>query len=156
MTNESEQALARLREEMARPPFHKVLAPDAVSADPVNGVVVIRLPYQPQLARAPDEKSYHGGVIATLVDLAGHAVVATSIGRMAPTIDLRVDYLRPALNSDLTATAKLIAAGRAIARADIEITDAQGRLIAIGRGSFSTSPPGDRGPDERSEIRDSD
>jgi uncharacterized protein (TIGR00369 family) len=140
MTKESEQAaLARLREEMARPPFHKVLAPEAVRADPVNGVVIIRLPYQPQLARAPGEKSYHGGVIATLVDLAGHAAVAVSIGRMAPTIDLRIDYLRPAIDSDLTATAKLIAVGRAVARADIEITDAQGRLIAIGRGTFSTA-----------------
>jgi uncharacterized protein (TIGR00369 family) len=58
---------------------------------------------------------------------------------MALTIDLRIDYLRPADDSDLTATATLIKAGRSVARADIEITDAQGRLIAIGRGSFSTA-----------------
>jgi acyl-coenzyme A thioesterase PaaI-like protein len=32
----------------------------------------------------------------------------------------------------------LIKAGRSVARADIEVKDAQGRLIAIGRGSFST------------------
>jgi uncharacterized protein (TIGR00369 family) len=141
MTNDKQAtALARLREEMERPPFHKILAPEAIHADPEAGVVVIRLPLQPHLARAPGEPSYHGGVIATLVDLAGHAVVAIAIGRMAPTIDLRVDYLRPAHNSDLTATAKLITAGRSVARADIEIADAQGRLIAIGRGSFSTLP----------------
>jgi len=141
MTPETDQtaALARLREEMARPPFHRVLAPQAVHADPAAGVVIIRLPYQPHLSRAPDEASYHGGVIATLIDLAGHAVVAVRIGRMAPTIDLRIDYLRPADDSDLTATATLIKAGRSVARADIEITDAQGRLIAIGRGSFSTA-----------------
>jgi uncharacterized protein (TIGR00369 family) len=140
MTGEAEQAaLAKLREEMARPPFHRVLAPEAVQADPARGVVVIRLPYQPHFARGPDDTSYHGGVIATLIDLAGHAAVAVSIGRMAPTIDLRIDYLRPAEHSDLTATATLIKAGRSVARADIEITDAQGRLIAIGRGSFSTT-----------------
>ena len=141
MTSDSDRAaaLARLREEMERPPFHRVLAPQAVRADPATGVVVIRLPYQPHLSRAPDETSYHGGVIATLIDLAGHAAVAVSIGRMAPTIDLRIDYLRPADNSDLTATATLIKAGRSVARADIEITDGQGRLIAMGRGSFSTS-----------------
>jgi uncharacterized protein (TIGR00369 family) len=133
------KALARLDEEMARPPFHKVLAPQAVAADPATGTVVIRVPYQPHLARAPDEAAYHGGVIATLIDLAGHAAVAVHIGRMAPTIDLRIDYLRPADSSELTATARLIKAGRTIARADIEITDAQGRLIAIGRGSFSTA-----------------
>jgi uncharacterized protein (TIGR00369 family) len=126
MTAETDQAaaLARLRQEMARPPFHRVLAPQA---DPTAGVVIIRLPYQPHLSRAPDEASYHGGVIATLIDLAGHAVVAVRIGRMAPTTDLRIDYLRPADDSDLTATATLIKAGRSVARADIEITDAQGR-----------------------------
>jgi acyl-coenzyme A thioesterase PaaI-like protein len=85
MTAETDQAaaLARLRQEMARPPFHRVLAPQA---DPATGVVIIRLPYQPHLSRAPDEASYHGGVIATLIDLAGHAAVAVRIGRMAPTI----------------------------------------------------------------------
>ena len=31
-----------------------------------------------------------------LIDLAGHAAVAVKIGRMAPTIDLRIDYMRPA------------------------------------------------------------
>jgi uncharacterized protein (TIGR00369 family) len=142
MTNATDQAaLAKLRAEMARPPFHQVLSPQAVHADPATGVVVIRLPYQSHLSRAPDEASYHGGVIAALIDLAGHAAVAVSIGRMAPTIDLRIDYLRPADNSDLTATATLIKAGRSVARADIEIKDAQGRLIAIGRGSFSTVAP---------------
>jgi len=140
MTGETDQtaALARLREEMARPPFHRVLAPEAVRADPAAGVVVIRLAYQPHLSRGPNDPSYHGGVIATLIDLAGHAAVAVSIGKMAPTIDLRIDYLRPAGNSDLTATATLIKAGRSVARADIAIADTEGRLIAIGRGSFST------------------
>jgi acyl-coenzyme A thioesterase PaaI-like protein len=73
MTDETDRAaaLARLREEMARPPFHRVLAPQAVHADPATGVVIIRLPYQPRLSRAPNEASYHGGVIATLIDLAG-------------------------------------------------------------------------------------
>jgi uncharacterized protein (TIGR00369 family) len=140
MTSDVQQAaLAKLREEMARPPFHGILAPQAVQADPATGVVVIRLPYQPHFSRGPDDAAYHGGVIATLIDLAGHAAVAVSIGRMAPTIDLRIDYLRPAEHSDLIATATLIKAGRSVARADIEIKDAQGRLIAIGRGSFSTS-----------------
>ncbi len=131
-------ALARLRYEMDLPPFHQVLRPQAIEADPEKGIVVIALGFRDELRRLPDEKSYHGGVIATLIDLAGHAAVAVKIGRMAPTIDLRIDYLRPADGSDLTATAKLIRAGRSVARVDIEITDDQGRQIAIGRGTYST------------------
>jgi len=97
MTSDSDRAaaLARLREEMERPPFHRVLAPQAVRADPATGVVVIRLPYQPHLSRAPDEASYHGGVIATLIDLAGHAAVAVSIGRMGrPSISVSTICVR--------------------------------------------------------------
>jgi uncharacterized protein (TIGR00369 family) len=132
-------ALERLRDEMERPPFHRVLQPRALDADPETGTVTIGMAYRDELARAPGEKSFHGGVIATLIDLAGHAAVAIKIGRMAPTIDLRIDYLRPSSGEDVVAHARLVKAGRTVGRVDIDVTDTQGRLIAIGRGSFSTS-----------------
>jgi len=138
MTADRSAALARLREEMERPPFHNVLRPQAMDVDPDAGTVTIALPYQKGLARAPNENSFHGGVIAALIDLAGHAAVAVKIGRMAPTIDLRIDYLRPSGGGDLIAKARLLKAGRTVARVDIDVTDKQGRLIAVGRGSFST------------------
>jgi uncharacterized protein (TIGR00369 family) len=95
------------------------------------------------MARAPDDKSFHGGVIATLIDLAGHAAVAVKIGKMAPTIDLRIDYLRPSIGESIVARARLLKVGRRLARVDVDVTDAQGRLIAVRRGSFSTAlgPP---------------
>jgi uncharacterized protein (TIGR00369 family) len=132
-------ALERLRDEMERPPFHRVLQPRALDADPETGTVTIGMAYRDEFARAPGEKSFHGGVIATLIDLAGHAAVAVKIGRMAPTIDLRIDYLRPSSGEDVIAHARLVKAGRTVGRVDIDVTDTQGRLIAIGRGSFSTS-----------------
>jgi uncharacterized protein (TIGR00369 family) len=139
MSGDKLAALERLREEMGRPPFHCVLQPRALDADPEAGTVTIAMAYRDELARAPDEKSFHGGVIATLIDLAGHAAVAVKIGRMAPTIDLRIDYLRPSAGEDVIAYARLIKAGRTVGRVDVEVADTQGRLIAIGRGSFSTS-----------------
>jgi uncharacterized protein (TIGR00369 family) len=139
MSADKQAALQRLREEMERPPFHRVLQPQAVDADPEKGTLTIAMAYRDELARAPGERSFHGGVIATLIDLAGHAAVAIKIGRMAPTIDLRIDYLRPSSGEDVIARAQLIKAGRTVGRVDVEVTDTQGRLIAIGRGSFSTS-----------------
>lgn len=133
----SKEALDRLRREIERPPFHDVLRPEAITADADNGVVVIALRYDPKLRRSPDDESYHGGVIATLIDLAGHAAIAIKIQKMAPTIDLRIDYLSASDGSDLTATATLIKVGRSIARVDVDIVDAMGRKIAIGRGAYS-------------------
>src|SRR6202035_2834789 len=124
-------ALERLREEMERPPFHRLLQPRALDADPETGTVMIAMGYRDELARAPGEKSFHGGVIATLIDLAGHAAVAVKIGRMAPTIDLRIDYLRPSTGESIVARARLLKVGRMLARVDIDVTDTQGRLIAV-------------------------
>jgi acyl-coenzyme A thioesterase PaaI-like protein len=38
----------------------------------------------------------------------------------------------------LTATGRLLKAGRSIARADVEVRDTAGVLVVVGRGTFST------------------
>ena len=131
-------AMARLRAEMERPPYHAVLRPQPVSVDAHAGTVTIRLPYREEFRRAPDAPGYHGGVIAALIDLAGHAAVAVTVGRMVPTIDLRIDFLRAPTGGDLTARGKLLRAGRSIARADVEIIDDTNNVVAVGRGTYST------------------
>ena len=120
MTHDRSAALALLREELKRPPFHEVLRPQALDADPSTGTVVIALDYRDEFARAPN------------------SAVAVKIGKMAPTIDLRIDYLRASAGENLIARARLLKVGSMVARVDIDITDTQGRLIAVGRGSFST------------------
>ncbi|HEY4819715.1 MAG TPA: PaaI family thioesterase [Xanthobacteraceae bacterium] len=131
-------AMARLRAEMERPPYHAVLRPQPVAVDAESGTVTIRLPYREEFRRAPDAPGYHGGVIAALIDLAGHAAVAVTVGRMVPTIDLRIDFLRAPAGGDLTARGKLLRAGRSIARADVEIIDDTNNVVAVGRGTYST------------------
>ncbi|OZI21124.1 hypothetical protein CAL26_27210 [Bordetella genomosp. 9] len=142
MNAPADTVLERLRHELAHPPFHALLNPEAVSADAETGVVVIRLPYSPALRRAAGSDNIHGGVIAALIDMAAHAAIAVRIGRMAPTVDLRIDYLKPAPGADLYATAKVLRLGRAIARADVEVAHAPGAApCAVGRGTFSTLDP---------------
>jgi uncharacterized protein (TIGR00369 family) len=130
--------LQRLRHELQHPPFHRFLRPEPISVDAAAGVVVIRLPYRPEFRRAEDSSDYHGGVIAALIDLAAHAAIAVQIGRMAPTVDLRIDYLRAAPGVDLTATANVLRLGKSIGRADVEISGEGSSLLAVGRGTFST------------------
>ena len=138
MSDARTNALARLREEMEGPPFHHVLRPEPIDADPESGTVSIRLSFRDELARAKGDNAFHGGVIAALIDLAGHAAVAVKIGRMAPTIDLRIDYMRPAEGDALIAHARLLKAGRTVARVDVDVRDTTDRTVALGRGTFST------------------
>jgi uncharacterized protein (TIGR00369 family) len=131
--------LTRLRENMARPPLHQAfLHPDVMAVDEATGVVTIRLPYRPEFRRFPEEGGYHGGIIAAFIDLAGHAAIYVQHMRIAPTIDLRVDYIRPAPGGDLFARSKMLRLGRSVARADVEVADSDGNLIAVGRGAYST------------------
>jgi uncharacterized protein (TIGR00369 family) len=134
---DAEKALARLAHEMADPPFHEVLHPQPVRVD-ADGSVVIRLLFRPEFCGRRGGQFYHGGVIASLVDIAAHAAIALRVERMVPTIDLRVDYLRAAPAGDLLATGRILTVGRSIGRADVEIRSADDRVVAVGRGAFST------------------
>jgi uncharacterized protein (TIGR00369 family) len=57
---------------------------------------------------------------------------------MVPTIDLRIDYLRAVPAGDLIGIGRAVTVGRSIGRADAEILDNSGKLVAVGRGAFST------------------
>ena len=88
------------------------------------------------------ERGYvHGGVLAALIDLAADWAMVKQTGRGVPTIDLRVDYHRPALRGDLVARGKVIRSGSQFATAEAQVVDADGKLLASGRGTYFTAPP---------------
>jgi uncharacterized protein (TIGR00369 family) len=141
------EALDRLRAEIARCPYHDFLRPEAV--DVASGIVVVRLPYRPEFGLAREGYAFHGGVLAALVDITGHAAIALEVGHVSPTIDLRIDYLAAALGTELIASGRVLQAGGSIARADVEVRDRRGSVVVTGRGTFSTRR---RTPDSNEEA----
>jgi uncharacterized protein (TIGR00369 family) len=129
-----------LRRIVETPPLHAWLGLRLTEAR--AGEVVIELPYRPELLATPEpENGYvHGGILATLLDLAGDFALATLVGRGIPTIDLRVDYLRPALpGRTLVATGTVVRSGRRLGVADARVRDAEdGRELAVARGAWAT------------------
>ena len=97
---------------------------------------VLTMAWQPRLSRG--EGMYHGGPIASLIDIAGDMVVAVRAGGGVPPISQRVDYLRPCTGPYLRATARLRRYGRTISVSDVDVHDDQGRLCAVGRGTYSS------------------
>jgi uncharacterized protein (TIGR00369 family) len=89
----------------------------------------------------PSLQQTHGGILAALIDFAGDFALVPHLGRMVPTIDMRVDYHRLAKPGDLTAKGRVIKLGRQFSVCEAEIRDAAGELIASGRGSYITAPP---------------
>ena len=125
---------------LAESPFHKLLGLKLESVDAGAKTVVLRCVFGPNVERAPGTGQYHGGVIASLIDIAGDFALIAVLGHGVPTINFRVDYLRPAANGDLLALARVLKAGRTVGVVDIEVTDSGGRLVAVGRGCYGTQP----------------
>jgi len=131
-------ALGLLQDEIGRCPYHEFLRLEAVTAEADQGVVVVRLPYRAEFGLAYDNDVFHGGILAALVDVTGHAAIACRTGRVSPTVDLRIDFLAAARGEALLATGRVVKAGRSIARADVEIRDPKGVVVVVARGTFST------------------
>jgi uncharacterized protein (TIGR00369 family) len=121
-----------------RSPFHGFLEMELDTWDKAKGEVAFRVPFKTGYKRTEVDEGYHGGVLASIIDIAGDFALAIKTDKMGfPTIDLRIDYLRMAGDGDLTVVARTVKAGRSIGVADVEITDAKGRLCAVGRGTYA-------------------
>jgi uncharacterized protein (TIGR00369 family) len=112
-----------------------------VSCDAENGVLEVRAPFSPSVERLPGTGQWHGGPISALIDSVGDYAVAIQLARAVPTIDMRVDYLRPAIKTDLHFRASVRRSGRTVAVADVDVTDDRGALVAIGRVVYGTAAP---------------
>jgi uncharacterized protein (TIGR00369 family) len=126
------------RFDLAESPFHRFLGIELVRAE--AGLFEIRVPSRPEFLRADGEGWIHGGVMSAVIDIAGDYAVATETGGDVPTVDLRIDYLRPARGS-LRVTARAVKVGRTLGVADIEVRDEEDRLVAIGRGTYLVPRP---------------
>lgn len=77
-------------------PHNRALGMEIVEVS--RAEAVFRLPYDPKLVGNPDTGVLHGGAITALLDGASGAAVFAALSEPVPiaTIDLRIDYLRPA------------------------------------------------------------
>jgi len=98
--------------------------------------IVVELSMRPEFERRAGTGQWHGGPIAALIDTAGDYALALHAGGPVPTINFRTDYLRPAVNTTLSATARVRRAGRTVGLVDIDVKDDAGRLVAVGRGTY--------------------
>ena len=117
-------------------PFHEWLGVELVSLDATG--IAIRMPWRAEFVSDPDRGYTHGGVVASLIDLAADYAVTAKLGRGAPTVDMRVDYHRAAMPGPLLARAAVIKLGGTLATAEARVLDEHDELVASGRALFFT------------------
>ena len=140
-------ALRHLFEE--RIAFNKLigLRIDDLSATGVTGHIESR----PELIGHELHRRLHGGVISSALDAMGGIAVLAVLGARHPdetmaqriqrfsklgTIDLRIDYLRPAIGPRFAMRAEVLRLGSRLAATRMEFTDSQGRLLSTGSAAY--------------------
>ena len=94
------------------------------------------LPFDAKLIGNPILPALHGGVVASFLELAALARLDAE-GRRARTIDITVDYLRPARPVTFYAEARILKLGRRAANIAVEAwQESRDSPVAALRGHF--------------------
>jgi len=138
------RSAAELQARLERSAFIRFLNLRIVSVDHGRDELVMAMPMRAEFERGPGSGQFHGGPIAAFIDTVGDYVLVMLLDAPVPTINFRVDFLRPAVSPELVGTGRLRRAGRTIGVVDVDVHDAGGQLVAVGRGCYGTvvAPPG--------------
>ena len=99
--------------------------------------IAVRAAWREEWMVNPARGYTHGGILATLVDVVADYALEAEIGGPAPTVDLRVDYHKAAMQGDLTVRAKVLRRGGSFACCEAFVYDKAGELVASGRGTYA-------------------
>jgi uncharacterized protein (TIGR00369 family) len=128
----------KIQEALARSPFISSLGLEVMATDPARQEITMRVKMRPEFERIPGSGQWHGGPLAAIIDTVGDYALVMMLGRPLPTINFRVDYLKPAVKTALTVIARVRRSGKSVGVVDVDILDDAGSLVAIGRATYST------------------
>ena len=120
-------------------PFNRHLG--ILVAELGEGFARLELPFRPEFIGDQSRPALHGGVISTLIDTSGGFAVWSKIDLTdrVSTIDLRVDYLSPAVADRLIAEATVVRVGNRVAVTDVRCFQpaAPDRVVATGKAVYN-------------------
>jgi uncharacterized protein (TIGR00369 family) len=132
--------------------FNSVLGLKIVELRPEQ--VVGRIAMRPELVGHYSFNRLHGGVVSAGLDAMGGLAVMAAIGARhmdelpaqrlqrfgkLGTIDLRIDYLRPAIGESFELRAEVLRLGSRVASTRMEFLAADGKLLSSGAGAYIIS-----------------
>ena len=129
---------AELQKMLDHSPFIAFLGLKVTEADPANEQLTMTCAMRPEFERGAGTGQWHGGPLAAIIDTAGDYALIMALRRGLPTINFRVDYLRPAIKTKLITTATVRRNGKSVGVVDVDVFNDKMVLLAIGRATYST------------------
>ena len=123
----------------AQPPFARLL--DMFPGESADGVGTATMRIRDH--HLQESGVVQGGLIVTLVDYAFYRAVKSRLspGERSVTVELKVNFIAPAANGELTATARVVSSGRHVVVVEGEVTDDRQVLIARGLSTYLVMQP---------------
>jgi len=121
-----------LSDSFSRIPFAEHIGIEVTHAE--DGKAEGRLRMTDEISSNPNRHIAHGGATFALADTVGGAALVSLVGVPTPTIDMRIDYLKPVID-DIEAHAEVARKGNTSAVVDIDVTQ-DGEEVASVRGVY--------------------
>jgi len=139
MTDTKQMTPEEVEQLVRRSPFHQWLGIKVLAVQ--DDGVELKASWREEWVVHPERRYTHGGILASLVDIAADWAMVTRTRRGVPTIDMRVDYHAAAMPGDLIARGRIVKWGNQFSVAEAQVFDEGGKLLASGRGTYFTAPP---------------
>jgi len=128
----------QIQERFDSSPFIALFNMRITHLDHEQGILTVHVPMRKEFERGKDSGQWHGGAIAAIIDTVGDYALGMLVGRGLPTVNFRVDYFRPAVNTGIVATARVRRNGKSVGVADVDVYNEDQVLLAVGRATYST------------------
>lgn len=124
------EMLARFQNSKKRPPCSQTLGMRLTGVD--QAARAITLAFEAAPAFANPTGAIQGGFIAAMMDeaMSTCAIIASNVTMNAPTLEMKVSYLKPLFIGPATARARVLKWGKSTCFVEAELFDAGGELVA--------------------------
>ncbi|RYG36304.1 MAG: PaaI family thioesterase [Burkholderiales bacterium] len=122
--------LARFANSKKRPPCTETLGMRLTHVDQASMLARYAFIARPDFANPTG--AIQGGFIAAMLDeaMSATAIIASNITMNAPTLEMKVSFLRPLFVGEATAEARILKWGKSTCFIEAELFDPDGKLVA--------------------------
>lgn len=135
-----EAILARFANAKRRPPGSELLGFRMVRVNQADREVEVAFEATEQLTNPM--KQIQGGYLCAMLDecMSVACMVASGMTCVAPTVEMKTSFFRPALPGAITGIGRVVRWGKTIAFTEGELRDAEGRTLARATGTAMPTP----------------
>ncbi len=135
-----EEMLARFSKSKKRPPCTETVGMRLTAVDQAK--MTARYEFEARQDFANPTGAIQGGFIAAMLDeaMSATAIIASNVTMNAPTLEMKISFLRPLFVGKASAEARILKWGKSTCFIEAELFDPQGQLVAKASATQAPKP----------------